>query len=237
MNNYLRFIIPRRTFILTTSSRRFVSGYPGKTIKSGQRNVWNFLFVPRTNKKKKENNKRYCEWHELADVWPGLENTRTYLYGYVKEWYHDKGYGVIMDESERNWEDNKCHGLTFSKQTNKQKIKFLCHSKKKKKKKLLLELGQKGAPVYFEVVDEDETNKHHRNIPRSHMFDFTRPKFANEYSNQVRAINVQQLDRINWPEDSSKRKSPSPNVNEGSKFHVHEQVHEDVLKTVEIRAQ
>ena len=42
-----------------------------------------------------------------SDVWPGMENTRTYVRGYVKYWNHDKGYGVLIDEKEKNWHKKK----------------------------------------------------------------------------------------------------------------------------------
>lgn len=44
-----------------------------------------------------------------SDIWAGLENTRTYVRGFVKEWNHDKGWGVLIDDNERDWEgDNQC---------------------------------------------------------------------------------------------------------------------------------
>ena len=57
----------------------------------------------------------------------------------------------------------------------------------------------------FEVVQEDRENFLHSHIPRSHMYQETRPRFRNYKKNNtqngVRAINVHQLNRINWETD------------------------------------
>jgi len=195
----LFFPIQLKTSISNNCFHRFISGFPGRPIKS--------------------------------DVWPGLENTRTYLFGYVKEWYHDKGYGILIDENERDW-DNQCEYYVHWSNILGFNTPWL----------------EKGAPVYFEAVEEDEMNKYHMNIPRSHLYDFMRPKFSSEISNQVRAINVQQLDRINWIKEIEKQeeKVDTDITNEKNITDIHvkkterippidESISDSVKRTVEIR--
>ena len=37
-----------------------------------------------------------------TDCWSGLENTRTYLRGYVKEWNLNEGWGILIDAQEKD---------------------------------------------------------------------------------------------------------------------------------------
>ena len=37
-----------------------------------------------------------------TDCWSGLENTRTYLRGYVSEWNLNEGWGVLIDNEEKD---------------------------------------------------------------------------------------------------------------------------------------
>ena len=112
--------------------------------------------------------------------------------------------------------------------------------------KFLCFVNKQGAPVAFEIVEEDRENKYHRDMPRSHMYQETRPKFRtyanNHDSNTVRAINVHQLNRINWEtdciqtdenEESAKYKYDEDELMDNSK--QIESVSDEVLTSVKYR--
>eukprot|EP01084_Bolivina_argentea_P138235 243411_1 len=170
-----------------------------------------------------------------TDCWPGLENTRTYLRGYVKEWHEDEGWGVIIDAAEK---DND-----YRVQCN-----YYVHWTDIVGKNIIKSLDL-GIPVAFEAVEEDMNNDYYKDIPRSHMYDYNRKKFRtytrNYDSNRVRAINVHRLDRVNWDEDYIEIDENNNNINQNINDEndkdlldpnkQYENVSNDVLKTVEYR--
>eukprot|EP01083_Nonionella_stella_P075386 204927_1 len=164
-----------------------------------------------------------------TDCWPGLENTRTYVRGYVKEWNINEGCGILIDSEEKDCDyRTQCQYYVHWSDIAGLNIKHL----------------ETGAPVAFEVVQEDRNNRFHRNIPRSHMYQETRPKFRtyrrNHDSNKVRAINVHQLNRINWETDCIQMDEQNKNDHEDDsdlldKNSQLETVSDDVLKSVKYR--
>lgn len=131
-----------------------------------------------------------------SDCWPGLENTRTYLRGTVREWNHSKGYGFITDDNESllHMPKNKqAHYYFHWRDISGYNVPWL----------------KIGTPVAFEVVEEDVDNKYGQYLPRSHMYQNDRPLFrggfdtnSSVFSNNVRAINVHALNRVNWSQDT-----------------------------------
>ena len=121
-----------------------------------------------------------------SDVWPGLENTRTWMYGRVKRWSTRHGYGVVVP--------NRSYGVGH--------MQYYVHWQDIAGT-LALPYLKKGAPVAFEVVEEDRINTKTRFLARTHCFDIERARVRRGgHGSRVRAINVHQLNRMNWQEDS-----------------------------------
>ena len=60
---------------------------------------------------KYHHSKRYFARHLVpgktfkTDCWPGLENTRTYTRGYVKEWNLREGWGILINSEEEHCDE------------------------------------------------------------------------------------------------------------------------------------
>ena len=101
-----------------------------------------------------------------SDVWPGMENSRTFAYGYVKTWKHYEGWGIIIDENEINYDkDNQCEYWVHWSDITGYNVPWL-------------DVGER---VSFEIVEEDQNNVLHEYIPRSHLYINSRKKIYKHY--------------------------------------------------------
>merc|ERR1719433_1745856 len=121
-----------------------------------------------------------------SDVWPGLENTRTWTRGHVKKWDKGRGYGILVSNNDL--------GSPCGRQ------QYFCHWSNLSKDQYIPWL-KPGEPVMFEIVEEDKNNEFNM-VPRTHFFrnDFnvhTVKRNGRQTKNRrsMRAVNVTPLNK------------------------------------------